>query len=80
MCLANAFYLNSYIHLLQEMLNKAVVNISDLRTDVEEIKWDNMRRAVGSSFLPIFLLFDRVLFSYPLFLPGGHCHVNGAPT
>jgi hypothetical protein len=27
------------------------VNISDLRTDVEEIKWDNMRRAVGWCFL-----------------------------
>lgn len=31
---------------IEELLNKAVVNISDLRTDVEEIKWDNMRKAV----------------------------------
>ncbi|KAJ7368231.1 hypothetical protein DFH08DRAFT_669889, partial [Mycena albidolilacea] len=31
---------------IEELLNKAVVNVSDLRTDVEEIKWDNMRRAV----------------------------------
>ena len=30
----------------QTLLNKAIVNISDLRTDVEEIKWDNMRKAV----------------------------------
>ncbi|KAJ7276328.1 hypothetical protein B0H12DRAFT_1005157 [Mycena haematopus] len=33
---------------IEEILNKAVVNVSDLRTDVEEIKWDNMRRAVVS--------------------------------
>lgn len=31
---------------IEELLNKAIVNISDLRTDVEEIKWDNMRKAV----------------------------------
>ncbi|KAF8913837.1 hypothetical protein CPB84DRAFT_1757678, partial [Gymnopilus junonius] len=31
---------------IEEVLNKAIVNISDLRTDVEEIKWDNMRKAV----------------------------------
>ncbi|KAK7061659.1 hypothetical protein R3P38DRAFT_2830789 [Favolaschia claudopus] len=31
---------------IEEILNKAIVNVSDLRTDVEEIKWDNMRRAV----------------------------------
>ncbi|KAJ7368225.1 hypothetical protein DFH08DRAFT_676491 [Mycena albidolilacea] len=31
---------------IEELLNKAVVSVSDLRTDVEEIKWDNMRRAV----------------------------------
>lgn len=32
---------------LQELLSKSIVSISDLRTDVEEVKWDNMRRAVG---------------------------------
>lgn len=31
---------------LQTLLNKAIVDISDMRTDVEEIKWDNMRKAV----------------------------------
>jgi len=31
---------------IETLLNKAIVNISDLRTDVEEIKWDNMRKAV----------------------------------
>ncbi|KAJ7129760.1 hypothetical protein C8R44DRAFT_614925 [Mycena epipterygia] len=43
---------------IEEMLNKAIVNISDLRTDVEEIKWDNMRRAVVtlSSFLVVIVM------------------------
>ncbi|KAJ6539275.1 hypothetical protein B0H19DRAFT_1314630 [Mycena capillaripes] len=43
---------------IEELMNKAVVNISDLRTDVEEIKWDNMRRAVVtlSSFLVVILI------------------------
>ena len=31
---------------LQTLLNKAIIDISDMRTDVEEIKWDNMRKAV----------------------------------
>lgn len=31
---------------IEELLNKAIVSVSDLRTDVEEIKWDNMRKAV----------------------------------
>ena len=31
---------------LQELLNKSIVDISDLRTVVEENKWENMRRAV----------------------------------
>ena len=33
----------------QEVLNKSIVAISDLRTDVEEIKWENMRRSVCMS-------------------------------
>jgi len=34
----------------KELLNKAIVNISDLRTSVEEIKWENMRKAVGKQY------------------------------
>jgi len=34
--------------MIEEVLNKAIVNVSDLRTDVEEIKWENMRKAVLS--------------------------------
>ncbi|KAJ7700015.1 hypothetical protein B0H17DRAFT_890567, partial [Mycena rosella] len=43
---------------IEELLNKAIVNISDLRTDVEEIKWDNMRRAVVtlSAFLVVIVM------------------------
>ncbi|KAJ4481456.1 hypothetical protein C8J55DRAFT_560020 [Lentinula edodes] len=36
--------------IIEELLNKSIVSISDLRTDVEEVKWDNMRRAVGGLF------------------------------
>ncbi|KAJ6599135.1 hypothetical protein DFH09DRAFT_902942 [Mycena vulgaris] len=43
---------------IEELMNKAIVNISDLRTDVEEIKWDNMRRAVVtlSAFLVVIVM------------------------
>jgi hypothetical protein len=30
------------------MLNKAIVTVSDLRTLVEENKWENMRKSVGT--------------------------------
>ncbi|KAF7301330.1 hypothetical protein MIND_00698100 [Mycena indigotica] len=35
---------------IEELLNKAIVSISDLRSDVEEVKWDNTRRAVVTLF------------------------------
>lgn len=31
------------------MLNKWMINLGDLRTEVEEAKWDNMRKSVGES-------------------------------
>jgi len=31
---------------IEELLNKAIVSVNNLRTDVEENKWDNMRKAV----------------------------------
>jgi hypothetical protein len=40
----------------QELLNKSIVNISELRTTIEEIKWHNMRRAVGEYVLRFTLL------------------------
>jgi SMC interacting uncharacterized protein involved in chromosome segregation len=33
----------------QELLNRTVVTVSELRTDVEEMKWDITRKAVGTS-------------------------------
>lgn len=36
---------------LQEVLNKAIVELGDLRASMEEVKWDNMRNAVGD-YLP----------------------------
>jgi hypothetical protein len=34
--------------LIEEMLSKNIVRLSDLKTDVEEIKWENMRRSVAT--------------------------------
>lgn len=32
---------------IEELLNRTIVTVSELRTDVEEMKWDIMRKAVG---------------------------------
>lgn len=37
---------------IEEVLNKAIVELGDLRASMEEVKWDNMRKAVGQS-LPL---------------------------
>ncbi|KAG6855125.1 hypothetical protein C0991_006054 [Blastosporella zonata] len=44
---------------IEEVLNKVIVSVSDLRTDVEEIKWENMRRAVLT--LSAFVLFIIIM-------------------
>ena len=31
----------------QALLNKSLVTLYDLRSDMEEVKWDNMRKSVG---------------------------------
>ncbi|KAG5637837.1 hypothetical protein H0H81_003042 [Sphagnurus paluster] len=43
---------------IEEVLNKVIVSVSDLRTDVEEIKWENMRRAVVtlSAFVVVIII------------------------
>ncbi len=52
------------------MLSKAIVEISELRTRVEEVKWHNMRRAVGTMicfFHPSYaslIIFIVTLFSF----------------
>ncbi|KAG8218721.1 hypothetical protein J3R82DRAFT_4390 [Butyriboletus roseoflavus] len=42
----------------QEVLNKAIVGLGDLRASMEEVKWDNMRKAVAalSAFLVLIIL------------------------
>lgn len=39
---------------LQEILNKSLVSLYELRSDMEEVRWDNMRKSVGESFNPSF--------------------------
>ncbi|KAF8450436.1 hypothetical protein L210DRAFT_3385826 [Boletus edulis BED1] len=33
---------------IEEVLNKAIVELGDLRANMEEVKWDNMRKAVAA--------------------------------
>ncbi|RDB22791.1 Uncharacterized protein C27B12.07 [Hypsizygus marmoreus] len=44
---------------IEEILNKAIVSVSDLRTSVEEVKWENMRKAVVtlSAFVLVIIVF-----------------------
>jgi hypothetical protein len=39
---------------LQALLNKSLVTLYDLRSDMEEVKWDNMRKSVGELNLAVF--------------------------
>lgn len=32
---------------MQEILNKSLVSLYELRSDMEEVRWDNMRKSVG---------------------------------
>ncbi|KAI0301826.1 hypothetical protein B0F90DRAFT_251858 [Multifurca ochricompacta] len=41
-------------HRVQALLNKSLVSLYDLRSDIEEVKWDNMRKSVAT--LTAFLL------------------------
>jgi len=41
---------------IEELLSKVIVNVSDLRTDVEEVKWENMRRTVMTLFAFIMVI------------------------
>ncbi|PFH51452.1 hypothetical protein AMATHDRAFT_142715 [Amanita thiersii Skay4041] len=42
--------------IIEEMLNRAIVDISDLRAVVEEVKWENMRRTVVTLFAFIMVI------------------------
>jgi len=39
---------------IEALLNKSLVTLYDMRSDVEEVKWDNMRKSVAT--LSAFLL------------------------
>jgi len=41
--------------MVEEVLNKSIVNLGDLRTEMEKVKWDNMRQAVV--YLGFFAIF-----------------------
>ncbi|KIJ56552.1 hypothetical protein M422DRAFT_238177 [Sphaerobolus stellatus SS14] len=55
--------------MVEELLNKSTINLGDLRTEIEKIKWDNTRQAV--LYLGMFALFIVIgmeisgLFSKP---------------
>jgi hypothetical protein len=67
---------------MQELLNKSLVTLYDLRSDVEEVKWDNMRKSVGELiFVPSTAgtLGLRDLCSDALRIRPRHCDCNGTP-
>ena len=35
---------------MQALLNRSLVDLYDMRSGVEEVKWDNMRKSVGELF------------------------------
>jgi len=65
---------------IEAMLNKYLVTLYDLRSDVEEVKWDNMRKSVAtlSAFLVVIVIAMelRPQFNAPLLPPAS----NGAPV
>lgn len=43
---------------MEEVAHSALVKISDIRTEIEQAKWDNTRRGVGRSYPVIDDLID----------------------
>ncbi|KAK0206485.1 hypothetical protein DFS33DRAFT_1381604 [Desarmillaria ectypa] len=70
---------------VEEMLNKFIVEISTLRTVVEEVKWDNTRRAVLTlfGFVAVILTFMELRPKPPL-TPSApsrqHVHIPPTPS
>jgi len=64
----------------QEVLNKAIVSISELRTDVEEIKWENMRRSVGMCVNLYCHALADIRYSDAWCIPPGDYHVYGTAS
>ncbi|KAG1755773.1 hypothetical protein EDB19DRAFT_1823271 [Suillus lakei] len=53
---------------VREVLNKAIITLSDLRANMEEVKWNNMRQAVaalGAFVLLIVISMELYTFSKP---------------
>ncbi|KAF8640118.1 hypothetical protein AX17_001354 [Amanita inopinata Kibby_2008] len=61
---------------IEELLNKVIVNVSDLRTDVEEIKWENMRKTVVTLFAFIMVIVISMEVQHkPVSPPPPHPHI-----
>jgi len=41
---------------IEELMNKAIVELGDLRTDMESVKWDNMRKSVVALSVFVFAI------------------------
>lgn len=39
---------------MQALLNRSLVDLYDMRSGVEEVKWDNMRKSVGGLLFEFF--------------------------
>jgi hypothetical protein len=39
---------------MQALLNRSLVDLYDMRSGVEEVKWDNMRKSVGELVFSFF--------------------------
>jgi len=53
---------------IEEVLNKAIITLSDLRANMEEVKWNNMRQAVaalGAFVLSIVIGMELYTFRQP---------------
>ncbi|KIJ70165.1 hypothetical protein HYDPIDRAFT_78661 [Hydnomerulius pinastri MD-312] len=50
---------------IEEVLNKSIVELGDLRASMEEVKWDNMRKAVAAlgGFLLVIVVFMELYHS-----------------
>ena len=63
---------------MQEVLNKAIVELGDLRASMEEVKWNNMRKAVGDHRpLPLSFLFSFSSYSLPRRISSPHHLLHG---
>ncbi|KAL6306636.1 hypothetical protein BKA93DRAFT_772197 [Sparassis latifolia] len=53
--------------IVEEVLNKSLVSLSDMRTDMEEVRWDNLRKSVAglSGFLLVIVLAMELLKYQP---------------